>query len=211
MVGIVIAGLRRIPRAACLAAIGLLWVGGTLSAQENRTKYRLSLRLMDLSFAADTISGLRIEMRPSARSKQSTEPNALVSLWFHPDTVLEWINHAASALRVAAPNAPADGIQWSRALLPREGKGAIAVGRERRKGRLQKGHWLAIADSTTGWRAGMDGADADSLLKLLLLAGSQSRVDTTYATAFLTFSPGRGSPRSSSPTGADRPTSRCSR
>ena len=193
MAGIVIAGLRWIATAARLAAVGLLWVGGTLSAQEPRTNHRLSLRLMDLSFAADSISGLLVEMRPSARSKQSQE--ALVSLRFHPDTVLEWINHAAVALRILAPNAPADGIQWSRALLPRDGKGAIAVGRERRKGKLQKEHWLAVADSTTGWRAEMDGADADSLLNLLLLAGSQSRVDTTDATAFLTFSPGRGSVR----------------
>ena len=175
--GIVIAGLRRIPTEVRRIALGLLWVGGTVSAQEIRSTYRLSLRLMHLSFRADTVSGLQVLMRPSERSKQSKE--ALVSLRFHPDTVLEWINHAAVALRVLAPNAPADGIQWSRALLPREGKGAIAVGRERRKGKLQKGHWLAIADSTTGWRAEMDGADADSLLKLLLLAGSQSRVDTT--------------------------------
>ena len=155
-----------------------------MSVQESRTTYRLSLRLMDLGFTADTISGLQVLMRPSARSKQSTEPSVLVSLRFHPDTVLEWINHAAVALRVPAPNAPAEGIQWSRALLPREGKGAIAVGRERRKGRLQKGHWLAIADSASGWRAEMDGADADSLLKLLLQAASQSRVDTTGPAAW---------------------------
>jgi hypothetical protein len=184
MAGIVIAGLRRIPTAAHLAALGLLWVGGTVSAQETRTTYRLSLRLMELNFAADTMSGLQVLMRPSSRSQQAKEPNTLVSLRFHPDTVLEWINHAAAAIRMPAPNAPADGIQWSRTLLPREGKGAIAVGRERRKGKLQKGHWLAIADSTAGWRAEMDAADADSLLKLLLLAGSQSRVDTTGPAAW---------------------------
>ena len=150
-----------------------------MSAQEIRTTYHLPLRLMDLSFTADTMSGVQVLMRPSARSKQSQEANALVSLRFHPDTVLEWINHAAMVLRVPAPNAQADGIQWSRALLPREGKGAIAVGRERRKGKLQKGHWLAIADSIAGWRAELGGADADSLLKLLMLVGIQSRVDST--------------------------------
>jgi hypothetical protein len=154
----VIAGLRRIPPALRLAALGLLWVGGTVSAQGIRTTYHLSLRLMDLSFTADTVSGLQVLMRPSVRSKQSKEPNPLVSLRFHPDTVLEWINHAAMVLRVPAPNAQADGIQWSRALLPWKGNGAIA-------------------DSIAGWRAEMDGADADSLLKLLMLVGSQSRVD----------------------------------
>jgi len=170
----VIAGLRRIPPAARLAALGLLWAGGAVPAQELRTNYHLSLRLMDLSFAADTMSGVQVSMRPSARSKQSQAANVLVLLRFHPDTVLEWINHAALALRVPAPNAPADGIQWSRALPSRTGRGALAMGRERRKGKLQKGHWLAIADSATGWRAEMDATDADSLLKLLLLVGSQS-------------------------------------
>lgn len=136
---------------------------------------------MDLSLAADTLSGVQILMQPSMRSKQGKESEGLVWLRFHPDTVLQWINGAALALRVPAPNAQADGIQWSRVLLPRGGNGAVAVGRERKKGKLQKGHWLAIADSTAGWRAEMDGEEADSLLKLLLLVGSQSRVDTTDA------------------------------
>lgn len=142
---------------------------------------------MDVRLAADTASGVHILMQPSGRSKQGKEPNTLVWLRFHPDTVLEWINGAAMALRVPAPSAQSDGIQWSRALSPREGNGAISVGRVRKKGKLQKGHWLAIADSTTGWRAEMDGAEADSLLTLLLLVGSRSRVDTSDASALEAF------------------------
>jgi hypothetical protein len=179
----VITGLRRIPRAAGLATLGLVWAGGTASAQEIRTNYHLPLHLMDLSFAADTSSGVHLLMVPSMRSTQGREPGGLVWLRFHPDTVLEWINHAALALRVPAPNAQADGVQWSRVLPSRTGGGAVAVGRERRKGKLQKGHWLAIADSIAGWRAEMGGADADSLLKLLLLVGSRSRVDTNGTAA----------------------------
>jgi hypothetical protein len=166
-----------------MVILGLLLCAGTASAQHVRTIFHLPLQLMDLSFAADTGSGVHILMQPSVRSKQGREANALVWLRFHPDTVLEWINGAATALRVAAPNAQADGIQWSRTLQPRGGHGAIAVGRVRKKGKLQKGHWLAIADSTTGWRAEMDGSDADSLLKLLLVVGSQSGLDTTTAAA----------------------------
>lgn len=145
--------------------------------------FHLPLQLMDLSLAADTISGVQILMQPSMRSKQGKESKGLVWLRFHPDTLLEWINGAALALRVPAPNAQSDGIQWSRALPPRGGSGAVAVGRERKKGKLQKGHWLAIADSAAGWRAEMDSVAADSLLKLLLLVGSQSRVDTTDTAA----------------------------
>jgi hypothetical protein len=143
--------------------------------------FQLPLRLMDLSFAADTSTGLHILMQPSVRSKQAQDPDGLVWLRFHPDTVLEWINGAAQALQVPAPNARADGIQWSRVLLPLGGRGAVSVGRERKQGKLQKGHWLAIADSLTGWRAEMDRQEADSLLKLLLAVGSRAYVATGEA------------------------------
>ena len=160
----------------------MLLGGASASAQEPRAIFHLPLRLMDLSLAADTLSGVQILMQPSMRSKQGKESEGLIWLRFHPDTVLEWINGAALALRVPAPNAQSDGIQWSRALLPRGGNGAVAVGRERKRGKLQKGHWLAIADSTDGWRAERNGAEADSLLKLLL-RGEPVSIDTTDTAA----------------------------
>jgi hypothetical protein len=182
----VIAARRTTARGRYLAVLCLLLGGGSASAQELRAIFHLPLQLMDLSLADDTLSGVQLLMQPSTRSKQG-KSEGLVWLRFHPDTVLEWINGAALALRVPAPNAQADGIQWSRALLPRGGSGAVAVGRERKKGKLQKGHWLAIADSIAGWRAEMDGAEADSLLKLLLLVGSRSRVDTIGTAALEAF------------------------
>lgn len=75
--------------------------------------------------------------------------------------------------------AQSEGIQWSRTLVPMNGRGAMALGRSRKKGKLQKTHWLAIADSAMEWRFDLAGAQADSLLRLLLIAGTQSRIDTT--------------------------------
>jgi hypothetical protein len=94
---------------------------------------------------------------------------------------MEWINSAASAIRMSASQDQAEGIQWSRTLVPHLGRGALAMGRTRNKGKLQRTYWLAISDSATGWRFEMGGKEADSLLRLFLVLGSQSRVDTSSA------------------------------
>jgi hypothetical protein len=144
-----------------------------------RTIVHFPLRLADLAVASDTVSGLSLLMLPAAITREARSNPRLIWLRFHPDSAMEWINSAASAIRISASEDQAEGIQWSRALVPRLGRGAIAMGRTRKKGQLQKTHWLAISDSATGWRFEMGGKDADSLLRLFLVLGSQSRVDSS--------------------------------
>jgi hypothetical protein len=167
-----------------IAVTGALCLSAGAAAQSPRTVVSFPLRLIDLSLAADTVSGLQVLMQPSVHSKEGREKGGLVWLRFDPDTVLEWLNSAAAALRAPVPSAPADGIQWSRTLTPRDRNGALALGRERRKGKLAKTHWFAIADSVTGWRAELSGTEADSLLQLLLNLGTQSRLDTSATAPF---------------------------
>jgi hypothetical protein len=169
------------PRLLLLLAC-LLAAGAPLEAQPPRVVYHLGVPLADLSIAADTVSGLAVIMQPSVRTKQAKVPDAgFVWLRFHPDSAFDWLNSAVAAIRTPVAGDAAEGIQWSRSLRPVDGKGAIAVGRGRKKGALQKTHWLAIADSVTGWRFELSGREADSLLQLMLAAGAQSRLDSAAA------------------------------
>lgn len=157
------------------------WLAGAIAAPgyAQRTIVHFPLRLADLTVVADPVSGLSLLMLPAVITKESRTNPPLIWLQFHPDTAMEWINSAASAVRVSASQDAAEGIQWSRTLVPRLGRGAIAMGRTRKKGALQKTHWLAISDSAIGWRLEMGGKEADSLLRLFLVLGGQSRVDTS--------------------------------
>jgi len=161
-----------------IAAVALLvGVPSAAHAQRPGPIFQLPLELADLGVAADTISGVAVIMQPSVTSKQKKD--GYVWLRFLPDSALEWINSAVAAIRTPVTAAQSEGIQWSRTLVPMNGRGAMALGRSRKQGNLQKTHWLAIADSATGWRFEMTGAQADSLLHLLLSAAAQSRIDTT--------------------------------
>lgn len=163
--------------------VTLLFGAGGAAAQAPRAVANFPLRLMDLSFVADSVRGVQILMQPSVRSKQTREQQAPVWLRFDPDTVLAWLNSAAAALRIPVPNGPDKGIQWSRTLTPVAGPGGLSLGRERKKGKLDETRWLAIADST-GWRSELTGAEADSLLQLLLNIGMQSRLDTSATMSY---------------------------
>ena len=159
--------------------VALLLLAGAAPLAGQRAIVHLPVRTADLTVASDTVSGLSLIMVPGVGTKQGKKDPAVIWLHFHPDSALDWINSAASALRVSIGADAAEGIQWSRTLLPRRGRGAIAMGRTRKKGELQKAHWLAISDSITGWQVELSAQQADSLLKLFLMLGSQSRVDTS--------------------------------
>jgi hypothetical protein len=107
-----------------------------------------------------------------------------VWLRLQPDSALEWINSAVAAIRTPIPGDQSEGIQWSRTLRPLRDSGAVALGRSRKKGKLERTHWLAIADSASGWRFELSSTEADSLLRLLLIGGSQSRIDTSSTAPF---------------------------
>lgn len=164
-------------KGTALVLLTLLLSAVAAAQSGSRPIFRLPLPLADVSVAADTVSGVAVIMLPSDASKQKRD--GYVWLRFQPDSALEWINSAVAAISTPVTSAQSEGIQWSRTLLPGDGRGGMSLGRSRKKGSLQKTHWLAIADSVTGWRFELTGAEADSLLRLLLRAATLSRLDTT--------------------------------
>lgn len=149
-------------------------------AQDPPAGYRIEVELASLHVVPDTLTGLSLLMqpRPGSRGREREGP---VWLRLQPDSALEWINSAVAAIRTPLPGDQSEGIQWSRTLRPLRDSGAVALGRSRKKGKLERTHWLAIADSASGWRFELTAGEADSLLRLLLIGGSQSRADTSSA------------------------------
>ena len=152
-------------------------------AQTPPAGYRLEVELASLHVVPDTLTGLSLLMQPRAGSRVR-EREGPVWLRLQPDSALEWINSAVAAIRNPVPGDQSEGIQWSRTLRPLRDSGAVALGRSRKKGKLERTHWLAIADSVSGWRFELSGSEADSLLRLLLIGGSQSRIDTSSTAPF---------------------------
>jgi hypothetical protein len=154
--------------------------GPDARAQQPSRGYVLEVELASLHVVADTVTGLSLLMQPKAGSRVR-EREGPVWLRLQPDSALEWINSAVAAIRTPLPGDQSEGIQWSRTLRPLRDSGAVALGRSRKRGRLERTHWLAIADSASGWRFELTASEADSLLRLLLIGGSQSRTDTSSA------------------------------
>ena len=172
-------------RKTALAALTFLaWVPARdARAQDPPVGYRIDVELASLHVVPDTLTGLALLMQPRASSR-SKEREGPVWLRLQPDSALEWINSAVAAIRTPLPGDQSEGIQWSRTLRPLRDSGAVALGRSRKKGKLERTHWLAIADSASGWRFELTADEADSLLRLLLIGGSQSRTDTSSAAPF---------------------------
>jgi hypothetical protein len=159
----------------------LLTLAGAAPAQQARTVVHLPLRDAELSIAPDTVSGLLVIFEPALVAREGRSTERAFVLRFEPDSAMDWLNSAVVALRQPIATGPAEGVQWSRTLVPIGGTGAIALGRSRKKGALQRAHWLAIADSGVGWRIELKETQADTLLRLILAFGSQSRIDTSAA------------------------------
>ncbi len=155
----------------------------TASAQQPVAIAHYPLRLVDISVLADTVNGLHLLVEPTVHTQQDKAGARPVWLQFHPDSVMEWLNVVTGVFRVPVPNAPREGIQWSPTLNPARGSGALSLGRQRKKGELDKARWLAIADSAEGWRAELTGQEADSLVQLLFAMAVLSRIDTAAAAA----------------------------
>ena len=155
-------------------------------AQTPPSGYRIEVALASLHVVPDTLTGLSLLMQPRTGSR-AREREGPVWLRLQPDSAREWINSAVAAILTPMPGDQSEGIQWSRTLRPLRDSGAVALGRSRKKGKLERTHWLAIADSASGWRVELSGSEADSLLRLLLIGGSQSRIDTGSAAPFDEF------------------------
>ena len=173
------------------AVPAVLMVLAFLAARDVRAQpapagYRIEVELASLHVVADTLTGLSLLMQPRTGSR-GREREGPVWLRLQPDSALEWINSAVAAIRTPIPGDQSEGIQWSRTLRPLRDSGAVALGRSRKKGTLERTHWLAIADSASGWRFELSGTEADSLLRLLLIGGSQSRIDTSSTAPFDEF------------------------
>ncbi|HEV8613302.1 MAG TPA: energy transducer TonB, partial [Gemmatimonadales bacterium] len=102
-------------------------------------------------------------------------------LQLHPDSLVEWLNHAAAVLHTPAIVQAGERIQWSRELRAPRDSGHLALGRTVKQGKLQKACWLAIADKKYGWSVEISSREADSLLALLFAAGTQSRLTDSVA------------------------------
>lgn len=165
-------GLAAVLAVACGAA-------PAVAGQAPRALAGFPLRQADLGMAADPAAGLVLIFQPGVATAEHRGPAGPVWLRFHPDSALDWINSAASALRTPPDREAPEGIQWSRLLKSRDGRGAFMLGRARKKGALLKAHWLAVTDSARGYRLELTAAQADSLLRLVLAMAPQSGVDST--------------------------------
>jgi hypothetical protein len=155
--------------------LGAVWLlGFVVPRQGPVASARLSLRLLELSLVADSSYGLQLLVEP----KDGTTGHSLVWLRFDPDSALAWLNSAAAVLRTPVSGGPPDAIQWSSTLRPIGGRGGFLLGRHRKKGTLEKDHWLAIADSAPGWQAEIAAREADSLLHLILVLAPRAAIDT---------------------------------
>ena len=146
-------------------------------AQRPVAPVHLSLRLLELSLVADTSYGLQLLVEPQSGGAANEHP--VIWLRLNPDSALAWLNNAAAVLRSPVSGGPPDAIQWSTTLRPVNGRGGFLLGRHRRKGALEKDHWLAIADSAPGWQAEIGARDADSLLHLFLVVAPRAALDSS--------------------------------
>lgn len=163
------AGRGRVRAAArfLTALAALATAPALLGGQGPRATASLPLREADLGVAADSLGGVVVVLAPGVATSQGRTARGLVWLRFHPDSALEWLNSAASALRTEPDVSAPEGIQWSRALAAVGGRGALTLGRARKQGRLQKARWLAITDSVSGYRLELSAAQADSIIRLV--------------------------------------------
>lgn len=169
-------GGGRVRAAACLLAgmAAFAAAPALLMGQGPRAAGFLPLREADLGVAADSLGGVVVLLAPGVTTSQGRTAQGLVWLRFHPDSALEWLNSAANALRTEPDASAPEGIQWSRPLAAAGGRGALTLGRARKKGRLQKAHWLAITDSVSGYRLELSAAQADSIIRLVFAMAPQA-------------------------------------
>ena len=173
--------MRRPTELSARLVVGLLCTGAAPLVSQSSAAAHVSLRLLTLSLVADSSYGLQLLVEP--RSGTTGNEHGLVWLRLDPDSALDWLNSAAAVLRTPVSGGPPDAIQWSATLRPVDGRGGFLLGRHRKKGRLEKDHWLAIADSTPGWQVEIAPTEADSLLHLFLVLAPAARIDTSSQTA----------------------------
>lgn len=173
------------PALLWLAAAGAaapIGAPGTALPPEGMVRYRL--HSVELRMLPDTTYGFQLLVEPTGSANgPGAEGRGVVWLRFNPEAALAWLNSASGVLRTPISGGPAEAIQWSPNLRPLDGRGGFLLGRHRKKGVLQKDHWLAIADSAPGWQARITAQEADSLLRLILIVAGQARIDSSARAA----------------------------
>jgi hypothetical protein len=162
----------------------LMMPGPRLPAQADSKVYQFQVRLLDIGIEASPRYGVRLLAAPSISSKQGADSTVFVWIGLHPDSLVEWLNHAAAVLHTPAIVQAGERIQWSRELRAPRDSGHLALGRTVKQGKLQKAYWLAIADKKYGWSVEISSREADSLLALLFVAGTQSRLTDSVGAPF---------------------------
>ena len=174
---------RRCRGLTLLLALALSLSGRSVLQGQSPRSVRYPLRLVDLTVVADTLYGFQLLAQPASRTVAEGTAGALVWLRFDPEKVLDWLNAAAAILRAAVPRGPDDAIQWSPTLRPLDGQGGLLLGRHRKKEKLEKERFLAVADSSPGWQAELSGQEADSVVRLFLALAPLARIDSSASVA----------------------------
>ncbi|HEV8600061.1 MAG TPA: peptide-methionine (S)-S-oxide reductase [Gemmatimonadales bacterium] len=155
---------------------------GPVLPARGMVRYRLGS--VEVRMLPDTTYGFQLLIEPTGSPAGAGElDRSVVWLRFDPEAALAWLNSASGVLRTPVPGGPPEAIQWSPNLRPLDGRGGFLLGRHRKRGALQKDHWLAIADSAPGWQAKISAQEADSLLRLFLIVAGQSRIDSSARAA----------------------------
>ena len=144
-------------------------------AQVRPDPYYYSLHLLDLAIRPTAQDGVELIAAPSLSSREGSHRTSVLWLGFDPDSVVTWLNLAGVAPQTAPPRDSPDGIQLSPPLPALHGHGTVSVGRSHKHGRLTGSRWLVLADSTVAWRLELTAQEADSLLRLVLVATAQAQ------------------------------------
>jgi hypothetical protein len=156
--------------------LATLGVATPLRSQEPLPQARFAMRNMEINLYADTASGLHFVVGTTETGVEAGAERRLIWLRLDPDSVLDWLNRAMGAIRVPGSGGPSDAIQWSPTLRPVGGVGGLLIGHHLKKGKFEKEHYLAIADSAPGWQAEISAQQADSLLRLVFALAAQARL-----------------------------------
>ena len=135
-----------------------------------------SLRLADVSVTSSTTTGVTLYFAPAVTTIQGRDSTRLVSLSFHPDSALAWVDRVArlnhSGDRADLP----DGVTYTRPLATPQQDGSIALGVDFQHGHPKRERVLGLVDGAQAWRVLLTATEVDSLTSLIFAAATESEL-----------------------------------